>query len=182
MDKQNFLILLTGRPACGKTTMVENIVKEWKDRVKLAGFLTREIREKGQRTGFELVGLDGQKQILSHINLKTPYRVGKYSVDVNGFEEFLSLLLLTRPENELIIIDEIGKMECFSEKFRNLILGLMDKGFPLLATIALSGPPFIERIKARPEAEIIRLTREGWHLAKDKLNLRLETYFLNKLT
>lgn len=178
MEKKDFKILITGPPGCGKTTLVEAIVREWKDQIRLAGFITREIREKGQRLGFELIGLNGKRSLLSHVNHKSQYRVGKYGVDVPGFERFLSSVSLSSPENDLIIIDEIGKMECLSEKFRKLIFDLINGSTPLLATIALSGTPFIEGIKSSPGKEIINLSPANRDRIKENLNTRLKAFFL----
>lgn len=178
MERRNFKILITGPPGCGKTTLVEAIIKEWKDRIRLAGFITREIREKGQRLGFELIGLNGKRSLLSHVNHKSQYRVGKYGVDVTGFENFLSSISLDSQEHELIIIDEIGKMECLSEKFRKMVLELLNGSKPLLATIAFSGTPFIEGVKSCPGKEIITLTPANREQVKENLNTRLKASFL----
>lgn len=93
--------------------------------------------------GAHLVGMKG---VLSHVELKSPYRVGRYGVDVDGFEAYLSSLDLNTTGTRVVILDEIGKMECLSPKFRFLI-----------ATIALKGTGFIETIKRRDDVELFRL-------------------------
>ncbi|MBC7363758.1 MAG: AAA family ATPase [Candidatus Aminicenantes bacterium] len=178
MHEKKFVILVTGQPGCGKTTLLESLMREWRGRIKIAGFITREIRANGQRVGFELISTDGQRRLLSHINLNTPFRVGKYRVDIRGFEEFLSHLSLTGPGQELIILDEIGKMECLSEYFRQLVLNLIEKGPSLLATVALAGTPYIEQIKSRPGAELILLTAENRNQVRDYLKARLSHFLL----
>ena len=180
MTRKKFVVLLTGQPGCGKTTLIESLIREWAGQIKMAGFVTREIREKGQRVGFELISLNGERRLLSHVHLNTPFRVGKYRVDIRGFEEFLTRLSLTQPENELVILDEIGKMECLSEYFRELVLSLIEKGPPLLATVALLGTPYIEQIKSRPEAEIIQLTPENRSQVRDSLKARLSPLLWSK--
>ena len=84
--------------------------------VNMAGFCTAEIRHMGSRLGFELQGLDGERRILAHVEFDSRHRVGGYGVDTLGFEEFLATLDLLNPNVELIVIDEIGKMdvECSS--------------------------------------------------------------------
>jgi nucleoside-triphosphatase len=57
----------------------------------------------------------------------------------------------------LIIIDEIGKMECFSELFRHLVGQVLDSDKVVLATIALKGGGFIETIKKRDDIQLIEL-------------------------
>ncbi|MDI6845398.1 MAG: nucleoside-triphosphatase [Candidatus Saccharicenans sp.] len=147
MVAENLKILITGFPGSGKTTLVEKIIKQLGPREDIGGFITREIREKGIRQGFQLLSLDGQQAILSHVNLKTPHRVGKYRVDLAAFENFLERLNLLSPSIRLVIVDEIGKMECLSAKFRETVLTLLSDSRLFLATVALHGTPFIERVK-----------------------------------
>lgn len=125
------------------------------------GFYTVEIREGGIRKGFELVSLDGKTGLLSHVDIKSPHRVGKYRVNLIGFEDFLDSINLPAYESKLIIIDEIGKMECFSVRFRGLILRILDSEGAVIATIALKGDRFIEEIKRRDDVSIFEITREN---------------------
>ncbi|MDQ7065857.1 MAG: nucleoside-triphosphatase, partial [candidate division KSB1 bacterium] len=150
-------IFLTGPPGCGKTTLVINIAEALKE-VQPAGFYTRELRDGGRRVGFELVSLDGRRQVLSHVHFRSHQRVGKYGVDVAGFEAFLQQLDLPHSPARLLVIDEIGKMECFSPKFRRLIQTLLRSDRLLLATIVLRGNSFIEGLKQRPDVELISVS------------------------
>ncbi len=52
-------VLLTGRPGCGKTTLIKRVVNELA--VPAGGFYTEEIRERGERVGFKIITLDGQE-------------------------------------------------------------------------------------------------------------------------
>ena len=110
-------ILLTGPPGIGKSTLIRMVCDALGER-NVAGFSTCEIRQDGKRQGFELVGLDGQTALLSHVDVKSPFRVGKYGVDVGQFERFLKTIDYLEPGIEVLVIDEIGKMECFSALFR----------------------------------------------------------------
>jgi nucleoside-triphosphatase len=126
-----------------------------------AGFYTSEIREKGVRKGFELISLEGNKELLSHIDTQSPHRVGKYGVDVGGFEDFLDAIPFFNPSTHLIIIDEIGKMECFSEKFKKLVPEILDSETSVIATIALKGSGLIAEIKGRKDVEIFEITKKN---------------------
>ncbi|WP_207681619.1 nucleoside-triphosphatase [Desulfonema magnum] len=65
-------ILFTGPPGCGKTTLVEKIVRH--TNTPATGFFTREIRKKGKRVGFSISTLDGKQGVLAHKNISGPYR------------------------------------------------------------------------------------------------------------
>ena len=122
----------------GKTTLVQKIIKRMES-VNMAGFCTSEIRCTESRLGFELQGLNGGRRILAHVEIDSQHRVGKYGVDKDGFEKFLATLDLLNPDVELIVIDEIGKMELFSNRFRNLVCDALSADKQLLATIPLTG-------------------------------------------
>jgi nucleoside-triphosphatase len=153
-------LLVTGPPGCGKTTLVRRVVQELGD-LPVAGFYTEEIREGRERAGFALVGLDGERGILSHARFPGPHRVGRYGVDIPGFEAFLSGLRAGDQGLRLVVIDEIGKMECISARFRTFLGGRLDSPVPLLATIALRGTPPIEEVKARPDVRVIAMRVEN---------------------
>ena len=150
-------ILITGFPGVGKTTLITKLAERLTP-FSPAGFYTTEIRDGGVRKGFELVSLDGRKGVLSHVNIKSKYRVGKYGVDVAGFEAFLDTIDFLNPKTGLIMIDEIGKMECFSGEFQNLLHSLLDADKLLVATIARKAGGIIEEIKRRPDVTLLEIT------------------------
>lgn len=156
--------LITGQPGVGKTTLVQKIIKRMAS-VNMAGFCTSEIRSTGQRLGFELQGLNGGRRILAHVEIDSRHRVGKYGVDTLGFEEFLATLDLLNPHVELMVIDEIGKMELFSNCFRNLVCDALNADKQLLATIPLKGNDFIRQIKERLDIHLLEVT----HVNRDRL-------------
>ena len=150
--------LLTGRPGVGKTT----IIKQALDRtsVRAGGFFTEEIRTGGVRQGFRIVTLDGRSAILSHVDVKSPYRVGKYGVDIEGLDRVGVVALRDAiKECELVVIDEIGKMELFSPYFRAAVLEAIDSGERVLGTIMLASHPWAGEIKRRPDVATISVTR-----------------------
>ena len=156
--------LITGKPGVGKTTLVQKIIKRMGS-VNMASFCTSEIRCTGSRLGFELQGLNGGRRILAHVEIDSQHRVGKYGVDKDGFEEFLATLDLLNPDVELIVIDEIGKMELFSNRFRNLVCDALSADKQLLATIPLKGNDFIREIKQRLDIHLLEVT----HANRDRL-------------
>jgi nucleoside-triphosphatase len=155
---QNFL--LRGIPGVGKTTVVEKLVEKLRD-LNTIGFYTKEIREKGNRVGFSLIGLDGRKSILSHIRHTSSYQVGRYKVDLGGFERFLDELNLLDSLFPIVMIDEIGKMECFSKKFQEIVIQLLDGQKIVMATIAEKGGGFSAKIRKREDCHSIRITRQN---------------------
>jgi nucleoside-triphosphatase len=86
-------------------------------------------------------------------------KLKEYGVDVEGFEDFLDSILFLDPATRLIIIDEIGKMECFSDKFRRLLKDILDSEKIVIATIALKGRGIIAAVKKRPDIKLFEITQ-----------------------
>ena len=161
-------LLITGLPGVGKTTLIRNVCHSLSG-VRLCGFYTEEIREKAIRKGFRLVAFSGESAILSHVNTKSPVRVGKYGVDVAGFEEFLARALLMDQETELVVIDEIGKMECLSPRFVILLREFLDSDRTVLATISAHGGGVIAEVRRRADITLYEITRKNRDIMANRL-------------
>lgn len=167
-------ILITGLPGVGKTTLIRKLVERLTE-YRPAGFYTEEIRnERGPREGFRLVTLCGRQLVLSHVRHPGPHRVSRYGVDVAGFERLLEELDLRHSPSSLIIIDEIGKMECFSKRFVDVVTLLLDGSKTLVATIALKGEGFIRQVKRKPDCRVVTVTRENRDRLPDELTSELQ--------
>lgn len=117
-------MLLTGSPGIGKTTVIRRVAERLNGR-RLGGFYTEEIREAGERRGFRLAGFDGTETVIAHVGFPKRYRVGKYGVDVGAIDAAVSLLAVDAA-TECYLVDEIGKMECLSERFVEAMRALLN--------------------------------------------------------
>lgn len=151
-------ILITGFPGCGKTTLIRSLLPDLSP-FSPAGFYTEDIREGKTRVGFRCVSLDGRTILLSHSGSSSRFRVGKYGVDIDAFESFLGTIGFD--DAGLVVIDEIGKMECMSRRFCQLVESILSLDKCLLATIAAKGTPFIEAIKQRNDVLVYLLDRKN---------------------
>jgi len=160
-------ILLTGPPQCGKTTVVHRVTKNFTGRA--AGFFTREVRVAGRRVGFEIVTLDGKVAWLSHVDFPGPQRVGKYGVDLEALHRVALPALAPAPEINLIVVDEVGKMECLSARFVAAVEDLWSAAVPLLITVAQKGGGFIARIKSLPGARLLTVNLDNRDLLPETI-------------
>lgn len=150
-------ILITGRPGVGKTTAVKKILSALD--LKPGGFYTEEIRAGRERKGFMIKTFAGKSGTLAHIDNKGGPRVGKYGVDIESFESTVIPELEDAISNrKLVVIDEIGKMELFSLRFKDLVLQALDGPAPILGVIKESGNGFIGNIKQRQDVRLFKIT------------------------
>ena len=154
-------LLLTGRPAVGKTTVIKTVAQALGKRA--AGFYTEEIRGPCGREGFRLVGLHGGRATLAHVTLRKAGsgrpRVGRYGVDVAALDR-IGVVALERAagQGQVVIIDEIGKMELFSEAFKNAVLAAMDGQVPVVATVMARPHPWVDVLKAKSGVTLWQVT------------------------
>ena len=154
------ILLLTGNPGVGKTTLILRVAERLKDR-RIGGFYTDEIRTRGHRQGFRLQTFDGQAFIMAHVDLPKTHRVGRYGVDVSTIDAAVDIALKLEADRDLYLIDEIGKMECFSSKFVSAMRKLAKSDRLLVATVAKRGTGFIEEVKKQPDAVLWEVTYAG---------------------
>jgi nucleoside-triphosphatase len=165
-------LLIEARPGAGKTTALGRLAERLRDDgVAPSGFLTREMREGGRRVGFQIETFEGERGLLAHVDIGGPPRVGRYGVDLEEFER-LALPSLEAPAS-VVLIDELGKMELASERFREAVLGLFESDAPIVATVHTFRHPFTDALKARPEVSLVKLTRSNRDGLPEELEARL---------
>jgi nucleoside-triphosphatase len=149
-------VLLTGRPGCGKTTLIKRVVNKLPGRA--GGFYTEEIRHGGTRAGFKIVTLDGEEAVFAHVDFKTPDRLGKYGLDLTALERIGAGAVRQAVRlRRLVVIDEIGPMEIRSAIFRDAITEALDSEVPVLATIFARALRFTDAIKSRPDVSVVEV-------------------------
>jgi nucleoside-triphosphatase len=124
----------------------------------MVGFFTGEIRERGQRVGFSITTLDGREGVLAHRDFKGRFRVGKYGVNIQDLEEIAVPAMIPTTRAQVVVVDEIGKMECFSSLFRQTLIHVLDSTNDTLGSISLKGHHFIRQIKKRSDITLIHVS------------------------
>ena len=155
-------ILITGNPGVGKTTLIQNIISRLN--ISAGGFYTAEVRdENGKRWGFKIISLDGREDVLASVEIISSNRVSKYGVDVAAIDRIgVTSIRNALSRSEMIVIDEIGRMELVSRQFRDIVMEALDSPKPVLGTIAIKSTNIAKKIKERQDSKVIKLTRANF--------------------
>lgn len=148
-------IFLTGAPSSGKTTVIKKVISGLSSPAN--GFYTEEERKEGRRTGFLMKTLDGKSGYLAHQDIASDFYIRRYGVSIENIDA-IAVPSITPKNSAVIILDEIGKMECFSEAFRKAAVRALDAPNIVVGTITFGGDPFILGIKKRGNIEITEVT------------------------
>ena len=166
------IILLTGEPGSGKTTLIHRILERIE--CPAGGFTTREVRQAGVRQGFMIVTLDGEEGRLADVSFEKVLRVGPYGVDLAAVERVaVTSIQRALRDKQLIVIDEIGPMELLSPEFRSAVTEALDSNVVVLGSIVKRAMPFSDAIKARPDVTVIEVTAANRDALVEQVTARL---------
>lgn len=165
MQSTKHIILITGTPSAGKTTLITKVIEALKAHgYKTGGMTTKEKRQGELRVGFQIQDLETRRQgWLAHVNQPNGPRIGKYRVNLDDLDSIgASAIQEAIKTADVIIIDEIGPMELYSQAFKQAVQQAIDSAKPVLATIHYRATDaFVKNIKMYPDAELYEVTTES---------------------
>jgi nucleoside-triphosphatase len=159
MEKGTPRLLLEGRPGIGKTTVARRLLDLLREAgVPVGGFVTTELRAAGRREGFMIEAASGAHEVLAHVDLPGPPRVGRYGVDLAAFERVALPALRAPGSGGVVVVDELGKMELASAPFRDAVVELLGRDVAVVATVHLARHRFTDALKRRPDVKVMQVT------------------------
>jgi nucleoside-triphosphatase len=159
-------LFVTGKPACGKTTLIREVC--FKNIDKIGGFYTQEIYEANERQGFLLKTFDGNEGVLAKKGMKSSHKLNKYGIDLSVLENIgIKAVYNAMEDKKIIVIDEIGSMEIISEVFRKALMDSLGSSLKVLASIRYQSQPFTNEIKQMSDSSIVYLSRDNYPEVKN---------------
>ena len=164
---------ITGLPGAGKTHVLRRVIEMLEqDDMVIGGMLTEPIIEKDDRVGFMIMDwMTKEEGIFAHVNIDSKIVVGKYGVDLEILEKIgVNAINNASKETDLIVIDEVGKMEVESILFIEAVRNSMETEKPLILTLhKKSRNPLLQDIRRRDDVRILEVTSINRNLLPHKI-------------
>lgn len=171
---------ITGMPNVGKTETLIKIIKSLEEHgYTVQGMVTEPIIKKKKRVGFYVRDWQtGEKEIFAHIDYENKEKIGNYGVDIEALEKIgvpaIEKAIVDENIN-IIIIDEIGKMEMLSEKFCEMVTAALDSDKPIIVTLhKKSRTPLLQDVRRRDDIRILEVTPVNRNLLPYKIEKIME--------
>jgi len=140
------------------------------------GFITEEIRENNERTGFKIITSHNEEATLASTQFLTQIKVARYFVSIENLEKVLLPLQNFDPK-DVLYIDEIGQMELFSKSFKRLVNSYLNSSNFFIGTISkVYTDNFIEQILSRNDIELVEIMPENRGNIYESIAKHLLTY------
>ncbi|MFP4393332.1 MAG: nucleoside-triphosphatase [Desulfohalobiaceae bacterium] len=126
------MIILTGEKHAGKTSLILQLVEKARVQgLRVAGIACPGLWQQGQRSGFELLELDTGRQALLSRRV-AGLRPIPYMFQATSLESGYQALSAKRCQNaELVVVDEVGKLELQGEGWAQCLSPLLELQRPL---------------------------------------------------
>lgn len=180
---------ITGLPSVGKTaTLIRIVEKLQEDEFRVGGMITKGVYDdnNGKKVGFTVLDWKSQKEeVFAHVDFDTKYKAetdeGTFCVDVDVLDRVGVQAIRNSMQDEtvdILIIDEVGKMEMHSEAFCKAVTDALDWPKPVILTLhKKSRNPLLQDIRRRDDVRILEVTAVN----KNLLPYKVEKILKDKL-
>jgi nucleoside-triphosphatase len=164
---------ITGLPGAGKTkTLLRVMEMVSSDELKIGGMITEPIMDGRRKVGFAVVNtMTKESQVYTHIDIESKITDGKMGVDLSKFESVAVAAIRGACETcDIIVIDEVGKVEVESQAFIDAVKFALDVGKPMILTLhKKSRNPLLQDIRRRDDVRILEVTPTNRNLLPHKI-------------
>ncbi len=153
---------ITGLPGSGKTFALLRVIEMLQDSdIKIGGMIDEPIDDGRHKTGFTVRDLQtGDREVFASVDIESRVMVGKIGVDLSKLEEVGVAAIRRACEScDVIVIDEVGKMEVESQAFIDSVKEALDADKPMIITLhKKSRNPLLQDIRRRDDVRILEVT------------------------
>jgi len=153
---------ITGLPGSGKTYALLRVIEMLKEEeLSIGGMIDEPIEEGRKKTGFTVRNLlTGEQDVFASNEIESRVIVGKMGVDLAKLEQVGVQAIKDAIEKcDIIVIDEVGKMEVESEAFVETVKESLEADKPMIITLhKKSRNPLLQDIRRRDDVRILEVT------------------------
>ncbi len=164
---------ITGLPNAGKTQLLVKVIEMLEaDDMKVGGMITEAIIFRNKKVGFYVIDwLTKKKRKFAHENIESNIHVEDYGVDMRALDAVgVKAINKAIKEADVIVIDEVGKMEVESQGFVDAVNEALDCDKPLILTLhKKSRNPLLQDIRRRDDLRILEVTPVNRNLLPYKI-------------
>ena len=164
---------ITGLPNTGKTQLLMKIIDMLEaEEMIVGGMITEAIIFKNKKVGFYVIDwLTKKKRKFAHENIESNIHVENYGVDMRALDAVgVKAIKTAIDEADVIIIDEVGKLEVESPGFVKVVNDALDSDKPIILTLhKKSRNPLLQDIRRRDDLRILEVTPVNRNLLPYKI-------------
>lgn len=169
----NIKIGITGLPNSGKTYALRHVIEMLsKKNVEIGGMIDEKIKEGRRSTGMKVTNIaTGEFVEFANPEIESKITIGSLGVDLSLFESIAIEAIKDACENcDVIVIDEIGKVEVESKAFVDVVKDALDEDKPMIITLhKKSRNPLLQDIRRRDDVRILDITPTNRNLLPYKI-------------
>ncbi|MDR3282893.1 MAG: NTPase [Candidatus Methanoplasma sp.] len=164
---------ITGLPGSGKTYALLRVIEMLKENdLQIGGMIDESVTDGRRKTGFSVRNiLTGETKVFASSDIESKIMIGKIGVDLSKFEEIGIVAIRTACKQcDIIVIDEVGKMEVESPAFIDAVKEALDADKPMILTLhKKSRNPLLQDIRRRDDVRILEVTPTNRNLLPHKI-------------
>jgi nucleoside-triphosphatase len=164
---------ITGLPGAGKTKTLLRVIEMLSvEELKIGGMVTEPIMDGRRKVGFSVIDIiKKESQVYAHIDIESRITDGRLGVDLSKFESIAVHAIRHACETcDIIVIDEVGKVEVESQAFIDAVKHTLDAGKPMILTLhKKSRNPLLQDIRRRDDVRILEVTPTNRNLLPHKI-------------
>lgn len=165
---------ITGLPGSGKTYTLKRVISMLGKDIKIGGMIDEKIPDSEGRHDIGMAVTDlqtGERVQFASPDVESKVMAGKLGVDLSLFESVaIEAIKSACADCDLIVIDEVGKVEVESQAFVDAVKDALDVDKPMIITLhKKSRNPLLQDIRRRDDVRILEVTPTNRYLLPHKI-------------